>query len=94
MYNKKEIEKNLKLFTSSLDEIFTKIALNPYDKILYERAETTLELAEYVKASLSRFKDKYIKDAIKTIDSYALHYSVIDQRKYQKEMLKTHAFIF
>lgn len=94
MYNKKEIEKNLNLFTSSLDEIFTKITLNPYDEVLYERVETTLELAEHVKASLSKFKDKYIKDVIKTIDSYALRYSVVDQRKYQKEMLKMPAHVY
>lgn len=95
MYNKKQIEKNLNLFTISLDEIFTKITLNPHDEFLYERAEVTLELAEHVKSSLSIFKDKYIKEVIRIINSYSSVYNaVVRLKKYQKEMLKTPVNVF
>jgi hypothetical protein len=76
-YNKKEIEKNLNLFESSLNEVFAKLMLNHSNEILYQRAKTTLELAEHVKDSLKKYKDAYIKKVMSIIELYQLRFERI-----------------
>lgn len=77
MYNKTQIEKNLTLFTQSLDEVFAKIAIYENNDLLRERAEVTLVLGDLVKSSLGRFDDGYIKNVISTIDTYSKKFAEI-----------------
>jgi len=78
MYNRNEIEKNLGLFESSLNEVFAKLILDYSHPLLRERAEVTLELADHVKYSLERYKnDPYISGVIKKIDAYQLRFDGI-----------------
>lgn len=70
MYNKLQIDKNLMLFESSLNEVFAKYSIEP-SGILYQRIETTIELAGIVKDSIQKFKgDEYIDGVISRIDNY------------------------
>ncbi len=77
MYNKLQLDKNLMLFESSLNEVFAKYSVEPND-VLYQRAETTLELADIVSESLQRFGgDKYIDGVLERIDYYKARFEEI-----------------
>ncbi len=78
MFNRNEIDKNVALFESSLNEVFARLMLDYPNPLLHERAEVTLELADHVKYSLERYKnDPYISGVIKKIDAYQLRFDGI-----------------
>ncbi len=78
MFNRNEIDKNVALFESSLNEVFARLILDYSHPLLRERAEVTLELADHVKYSLERYKtDPYISGVIKKIDAYQLRFDEI-----------------
>jgi len=87
MYNKHQIEKNLMVFESSLNEVFAKMQRDYSDEVLNIRAETTLRLAEHVKESLIKYcNDNYIRAVIGKIDCYKKRYEEIkDKRPIAKE---------
>ena len=64
----------MKVFTSSLDEVFAKLLFSPEDEVLHERAEVSLALGEFAQESLSQFEDEYIGNVQKTIESYSERY--------------------
>lgn len=70
MYNRVQLDKNLILFESSLNEVFAKYSIEP-SEILYQRAETTIALSEIVREGIERFAgDSYIDNIITKIDFY------------------------
>lgn len=77
MYNKKQIEKNMMLFESSLNEVFAKLMSGRNNPVLYERIEVTLELADFVRSSLIGCRDSYITGIISRIDEYKSKYEEI-----------------
>lgn len=80
MYNRYQIDKNLMLFESSLNEVFAKLSLDYSNKILRERAEVTLQLADHVRDSLREYNDDYIKGVIKKIDLYHARFEEIKSK--------------
>ncbi len=78
-YNKEQIDKNLMLFESSLNEVFAKLLAGNINPVLYERIEVTLELAEFVKDSLKKYNDSYINGVTSKIDAYKSRYEEIQK---------------